>query len=211
MTDDGALIPAKARLKDAISALIDPRPYTIKLDGGNHRRTFLDSRYDQLRDAVAGGRYCGGARQLAAELIPLWADGFDLVAEIDTIAAGQAPGCTHWHELTETGTTVARLGVIDARTWRPQDCEQINRITGDLESWAKHIDRLFSAKPKHLPDPCPYCDAKMVLRGSGDHQVRVPALQITLDGCECQGCHHRWIGFDQLAILGQQLGYRGVA
>lgn len=197
---DGNLPAARQRLHEAISALIDPRPYP--LEGG--RYTWLDSLYMTLRDALTDCRAGTGGHQTIA--LPFWADAMKWLNTIDI-------GVHHWHPQwplsdIDEYPTILRLQALDDRKWRPQDCAHINHMAANLEHWAIQITKLFEAKPKHLPNPCPRCGAKTVHRRTDDDDqpIRQPALQITDAGATCGQCHTTWPP-EQLQFLGRLLGY----
>lgn len=199
---DGNLPQAKRLLADAISSLIDPQPWV-----DNNRTHWLDSRYHQLRDALTAQRV--GASHKPASKPPAWIDAIDLLKDIDHQAhlwepAWPVSDCDDW-------PTVQRLRQVDLRKWRPQDVTLITTITGDLARFIARIDQLFAAAPKTLPDKCPQCGNSETRRRVDDGGVtatsRVPALQITDDGCTCQHCKAHWPP-DRLVFLGRVLGYR---
>ncbi|VAZ77484.1 hypothetical protein LAUMK4_05851 [Mycobacterium persicum] len=215
---DGNLPAARRLLADAISSLIDPQPWV-----DNNRTYWLDSRYHQLRDALTAQRV--GASHKPASKPPAWIDAIDLLRDIDRrtceieqqvldllnpetrqqIPAWIIGDCDDW-------PTVQRLRQVDGwRKWRPQDTALIGTITGDLARFITRIDQLFAAAPKTLPDKCPQCGNSETRRRIDDGGIvstsRVPALQITDDGCTCQHCKAHWPP-DRLVFLGRVLGYR---
>ena len=191
---DGALQPARAELADAISALVDRKPET--LDG---RIVYIDSLYQQLVEAVPGsflGRTTGSAHSQP----PLWVDAMDLLETIDaTIRTWQPEGTS----------TPGRLWIIEQRTWRPQDTVLVTALTKQLNHFANRITALFTENhTKHLPAPCPACNKTVVYhRNGGGDLVRQPALQIGVNGCECQACHTVW-GPQLFMHLARVLGYQ---
>jgi hypothetical protein len=94
------------------------------------------------------------------------------------------------------------------RGWRPQDCDQLGTIAGEIESWVCAIDDLFAPAPICLPDPCPHCAQTHTHRLADDGQrIRTAALTITADrGAICGSCHDVWPP-DRLLFLGRTLGY----
>lgn len=188
---DENLAPALHRLHDAIAALIDPQPRY--LDTG--RRTYLDSLYQQLTDAVSGqtGIRCGSKAGA-----PIWPEVHDLLVQIDATIRGWQPG----------PDTVTRLTTITETSYRPQDSKQLHRWATNLESWVKHADALLNPAPVvYLPDPCPVCGAETVetmIAGEVGHR-RV--LAISLDGARCAQCERLWRTLPELRVLGRMLGY----
>jgi hypothetical protein len=204
--EDGNLPDALRHLDDAVSALCDPKPQTLH-DG---TLTWLDSAYVQLRDAVPGSKR--DRTGVSASQPPVWVDALQLLQEIDTAVAvwerpfPQLPG-----DLTQEPepVTVLRVRAIQRRSWRPQDCRNINQITEAVKSWADNIETLLTDKPKWtLPAACPQCNKKTVYRhDSSGELVRQPALQIGTMGCQCQNCRAGWSP-DQFVFLATRLlGY----
>jgi hypothetical protein len=190
---DGPLPLAKRRLADAVAGLCAPQ--------WQDRRP-LDPRYTQLRDAMAAPSISGHRRNTPSSLIPAQIDALKLVLLIDA----------RTHVLTafsRARTTPNRLRELaQRRTWRPQDCDQLKTIAGEIESWATAIDDLFAAKPIPLPNPCPHCRQTHthVISDEGEH-VQTAALTISADrGAECHACHDVWPP-DRLLFLGRTLGY----
>jgi hypothetical protein len=196
---DGALQPARQALQDAISDLIDPRP-----EPSDQGTQWLDSRYHDLRDALTSQRI--GSRSKPQSQPPAWLDAIDLLKTIDQRARELEPS---W-PISECDEypTIQRLRQLDARKWRPQDVQEIDTITGDLNKYAVDIDKLFSNPPKYLPDPCPRCRNTHARRLDDEGKpTRIPALAITDDGCTCNVCKEYWPP-ERLMFLGRVLGYR---
>lgn len=197
---DGNLPQAKRQLADAISNLIDPKPWV-----DNNTTHWLDSRYHQLRDALTAQRI--GSSHKPASKPPAWIDAIDLLKDIDHQIHLWEPAwpiadCDDW-------PAVQRLRQVDLRKWRPQDTELINQIVAGLTRFAARIDQLFAAAPLYLPDKCPSCDHAKARRHDRDtgENINVPALEITTDGATCNNCHEKWPA-DRLVFLGRVLGYR---
>jgi len=194
---DGQLRPALHRLTDAIALLCDPH---LEVVAGRHRHT--PSWYQQLRDSLAGGQSEGGG---GARLVPIWADALDLLIEIDTAVACWQPAGT---------STPDRLRAIEhhwTTTGRPQDCRQIDQISGIVTSWVTGqggIRRLLTEERRWtLPNPCPACGTAIAYRkDSGGATVRIPALQISPTGCACAACRTVWPP-DKFEWLARVLGY----
>jgi hypothetical protein len=198
-TTDGALQPATTALTNAITALINPQPHTIK-----NQLHWLDSRYDQLQDSIGGNQ---GQSHTQPRSIPLiWADAVDQLKKIDTQVKKWQPDSLH--DDTDTPPTVRRLRLIQQRKWRPQDVRDIEDITANIQAWNEKIDDLLNPLPAWtLPNPCPACNTTTVYHtDSTGERIRKPALQIKPHGCECQNCHYNWSPayFSHLAAV---LGY----
>jgi uncharacterized protein with PIN domain len=141
----------------------------------------------------------------------VWVDALQLLQEIDTAVAvwerpfPQLPG-----DLSSEPepVTVLRVRAIQRRAWRPQDCRNIHQITEAVKSWADSIEQLLTDKPRlHLPAACPACNKKIVYRhDSSGELVRQPALQIGVDGCQCQNCRAIWEP-KKFRFLAELLGY----
>lgn len=197
---DGTLHLALTTLTNAVSALCDPQPHP--LDTG---RTWLDSRYQQLRDAIGNASVSGHRSSSPASLVPAQIDALKLTITIDTrtaIHVGQ------W-ENNLANTTPQRLQQLTDRKWRPQDTKPINDTATEIQSWTKAINDLFSPKPLYLPDACPHCHHTHAYRLNDEgERVRTPALTVTAArGAYCANCHDTWPP-DRLWFLGRVLGYR---
>ncbi|MGV7794886.1 DUF7341 domain-containing protein [Mycobacterium kansasii] len=196
---DGNLPAARRQLADAISALIDPRPYLT--DQGLQ---WLDSRYCDLRDALTAQRV--GSSHKPGPKDPAWLAAIHLLKVIDRRAQTLEPAwpisdCDEY-------PTVQRLRQLDTRKWRPQDTELVTKIAADITKDAADIDALFAPSPKFLPDPCPSCHHSHARRLDDEGKpTRIPALAITDDGCRCNVCKEHW-PLDRLMFLGRVLGYR---
>lgn len=219
---DTALIPARHRLQDAISALIDPR--RIDLPTGRH--TWLDSIYAELADAVYEKHALGGGTTQSAS--PLWIDASDALQDIDRLACAehpQHPGFapqerTQGRELAFEHPTVLRLQQIDARKWRPQDTEHINQFATDLERLTLRAANLLSPS-KHFGLPgnpaCPRCERDHIDIVRDNEKIQLPALEIVMPDrgdpyCHCKtpACDGYWLLRDwrETERLGLLLGYR---
>ncbi|MCA4754803.1 hypothetical protein H8Z60_19940 [Mycolicibacterium fortuitum] len=207
--EDGNLPEARRKLATAISALIDPKPHTLKRqyeDGTSVDVEWIDSLYDQLSDAVPGGQ--GNASRVPQSSPPMCIDAVDIMRDIDTSTAEWEPRPEIDVSAATPPIAVIRLQAIDKRTWRPQDTNLVEKIAGEIESWCEKIRALLDpVKRWTLPNPCPACDTAVVYRrNSSDEIVRQPALQIGPAGCVCQNCHHNWAP-EYFQHLAQVLGY----
>ena len=207
ITPDGNLPAARRRLGNAISALVEPKPNTRKLDDGTTSIDWIDSLYDQLVDAIPGGQ--GNASRVPQSSPPMCIDAAELKHEIDVAIAAWEPRPVI-DATRNTPITLVRLQSLEKRAWRPQDTHGVEQIATNLEAWCESIKNLLNPAPKwHLPNPCPACDVAVVYRkNSADETVRQPALQIGPTGCVCQNCHHEWQPqyFQHLArVMGYEL------
>lgn len=196
VTEDGNLPAALRLLADAIHRLCGPQ--SRFLEG---KLLYSDSRYLQLQDSIHGEQVNAGGGGGSKSQPPCWLDGVQLLDEIDTSVAIWQPA------FTGVPPTVGRLRWIEQRSWRPQDCKQIEQITGAVAEWAAEIDALLDPPQRWtLPDPCPSCGAKTAYRrDSGGERVRGPALQIDPQSCRCNACGASW-GQDRFQWLGRLLG-----
>ncbi|MEW2478705.1 hypothetical protein AB0876_03865 [Mycobacterium sp. NPDC049093] len=207
---DGNLPAARNKLSNAISALIDPKPHTVRReydDGTSVNVEWIDSLYDQLSDAVPGGQ--GNASRVPQSSPPMCIDAVDLMRKIESATAEWEPR-PNIDAITdaEQAMPVIRLQAVERRTWRPQDTTLVENIAAEIESWATEIRSLLDpVKRWTLPNPCPACDTAIVYRrNSANETVRQPALQIGPAGCVCQNCHHTWAP-EYFQHLAQVLGY----
>lgn len=200
--DDGNIIAARTHLTNAISALIDTKPYLIRLDLGHTHITYLDSLYHQLADAITANRG-GGISGVFAARLPLWAAGLDLLIKIDATTKRWHPD---YDPTSPENPTVLRLQALDTRTWRPQDTSDVETIATTITGWCDQIAAFFAAKPLELTEPCPRCRAKWAYRDTdGDGKpIRQRALHVTVDRAACGNCHATWPP-DQFQFLGKLL------
>jgi hypothetical protein len=192
MSRDGSLPLAKHRLCDAVAGLCAPQ-------WQDHRP--LDPRYTQLRDAINCPALSGHHSGQPSSAIPAQIDALKLVMHIDDR--------THVHtRFSQSRTTPNRLRELTQIGWRPQDCDQLTAVAGEIESWVCAIDDLFATPPIYLPDPCPHCAQTHTHRvGDDGERIRTPALALTVEkGATCQSCHDVWPP-DRLLFLGRTLGY----
>lgn len=206
--EDGNLPAALHRLGNAISALIDPKPHTRQLDDGDTRIEWIDALYDQLCDAVPGGQ--GNATRIPQSSPPMCIDAVDLLREIHQAVTELIPRPAITAGADNPPIDVIRLRELDLQSWRPQDCDRLDTITNQINSWCEQIKTLLNPTPKWtLPNPCPACGTAIVYRkNSAGETVRQPALQIGPMGCACQHCHHTWepAYFQHLArVMGYEL------
>jgi len=192
---DGPIQSATHKLSHAISTLIDMQHH--QLDTAS---TYLDSRYDQLRDSLAGTNCLeksGGQARL-----PIWCDALDLITEIDTTVTAWT---LKW--VQPAASTRTRLAHLDTRKWRPQDCDHVQTMTADLERWSHHIDRLLNPViVKEVTACCPACGARYHWRDHAGERVRIAALQVTIAGhSSCLVCHTSWPPLFLLRLLDGQL------
>lgn len=205
--EDGNLPAARARLGDAISALVDPKPKNREMDDGTNRIEWVDSLYDQLIDAVPGSQ--GNGSRTAQSSPPMCLDAAELKSEIDTATAAWEPRpLIDASQQAPQPITIIRLQSLQQRTWRPQDTRSIDQIATNILSWCESITTLLNPVPKWtLPNSCPACDVAIVYRkNSSGETVRQPALQIGPEGCFCQNCHYTW-GPQYFTHLAKVLGY----
>jgi hypothetical protein len=205
--EDGALQPALQRLHNAISALIDPKPHHHH--GQIH---WVDSHYDQLRDAVAGQT---GPRSGGANHSPIWTNALVLLQAIDTaIHSWRNEPCrtdeTPHPSTTTPNDTPKRLQTLSAAKWRPQDTAQLETWAAHLENWTRKISALLDPEPTiYLPDPCPICGAETIETSIDGETGHNHAIVIRATGALCQRCREVWDTPQRLRILGRMLGYPG--
>lgn len=195
--EDGALRPALAALSDAVHALCGTQS-----DFRANKTVYAPSRYMQLQDAVEGATINTGGGGGSKSRPPMWVDAYDLLNEIDVAVECWQPA------FVGVPPTVGRLNCINARSWRPQDCRQIEQITSAVQSWVESIKELLDPKPKWtLPYPCPSCMTKTVYsRDSGGEMIRKPALLVIPEvGVSCLKCRAHW-PHGKLLFLGRLLG-----
>lgn len=192
---DGYLPAALDRLHAAVSGLIDP----IK-EMHDNAMVSAPSLYEQLVGEMRPTKGDVMGRQAGRSAPPVWTDALDLRTEIDDTTRRWQP---------RRSTTPARLRAVAARPWRPQDTNDMDKMSGRVESWSVSVQSLLTpTSVKHVSAPCPACGATSAFRrdSAGEH-VRVPALQITTElGCTCQVCRYTW-GPELYLHLARVLGF----
>ena len=76
-----------------------------------------------------------------------------------------------------------------------------------LEAWVAQIRELLDPPARwSLPNPCPACGVRTVYRIKDGEHLRMAALQVGAEGCECQSCRTVWTP-DRFVWLARLLGY----
>lgn len=189
---DGPLALARRQLEHAVAALADPVP--VWSDGVCR---WADPVYLQLRCALTGKptRRRGPAHGSRS---PCSIAVLELLIAMDATVARWEP---------HAKSTVDRLHQLAARSFRPQDCGQIDGYCAQLQQWAVVAAELLDREAKvFLPMPCPRCGARVAYRSSTyGERVRSRALRVTSSGCTCLACGATW-GPDQFHWLARLLG-----
>ena len=175
---------AKQNLDDAIDQLVGTRTGTI-----NGQTRVRESRYQEIRDNVGGAQGTQN-RQIARSLPPLWIDGADFLAKVDSTVKDWVP------DNRSKTSTPDRLYSLTSLTWRPQDVQQITHWAETLLRFTAQADQLLDPDEQHrweLVASCPACSTKTVHRkDTAGEYVRQAALVITAQGCVCQQCKTTW-------------------
>lgn len=193
---DGNIQAAKKQLHDAVDKLCAPRPSIIQ-----HRMRYAPSLYTALRQDLAGTQ--GDHKSHAKSQPPIWIDACQLLDEIDTQARKWLPD----HSIRMD--TPARLLIIAAKPWRPQDTDTVTTMTNTVLRWCDTITNLLDPQSvKTISAACPSCGRRTVFRkDSAGETVRQPALRITGNtGCQCQACKAHWTP-DKYVFLCKLLGF----
>lgn len=211
---DTALIPARNAFQDAISALIDPQVQFL-----HGRRVYLDSRYDQLNDSLAGQQGRGDHRARSS-LTLLWLDAYILLEQIDNAVAYWHPEAPHsrqcrWRDKPQPALTVSRLELLSDGRYRPQDVPELTDRTSRLQGWADKIDALLLPEISVVlrGETCPICGHDTYQRPDPtepQNTITDPALIVGGDGALCRACRAVW-EFQKLPLLGRMLGVRPAA
>lgn len=193
---DGSLPAALSALDDALYRLIGPQSHII-----HGKPIHGPSRYMQLWDATEGEQSNTGGGGGSKSRPPMWVDSFDKLREIDDTVSVWQPA------FTGVPPTVGRLKCLRNRSWRPQDCHQLEQITAAVASWATEIDALLNPPRRWTHSaPCPACNTATVYRrDSAGEMVRQPALQIGVEGCHCTKCRAYWAP-DRFVWLARLIG-----
>lgn len=193
-SEDGSVPVSLERLRDGVSALTDPK---LQMVGG--RKQWAEPLYRSLCRSVGHTESDGYFLGVAKSQPLIWADAFDVRHDIDTtVKCWQPDPGTFDGDLTDnrpaTPETVRRLRILEARSWRPQDCGTMDRYSIQLQTWCDRITHLLNPEPvKSVSAPCPACGRQWVYRqDSAGETVRHRALQLTVQGCVCQACRYEW-------------------
>ena len=191
---DGNIQAARTKLDRAVKRLTEKRM------GVYHDCTlYAPSLYDALKSDLAGTQ--GDTRTPAKSLPPIWLDASMLRTDIDTQTL-------KW--MAVPGNTPQRLQLLNAKTWRPQDTEQVTKMAGTVDTWCEAIMNLLDPQDRKFiaGAACPSCGRKIVYRkDSAGDTVRQPALKLVVSqGCTCQACGAYWAP-DKFMFLGRLLGY----
>ncbi len=84
----------------------------------------------------------------------------------------------------------------------------MDAISGQLERWVVEASQLLGDETTvvSLRMPCPSCGSRFSYRrNSGGESVRLDALRVSEDGCECLACRANWSP-DQFHWLARLLG-----
>lgn len=178
---DGNIQAARKKLQDAVERLLERRPWQHR-DG----TVYAPSLYFCLVSDLAGTQ--GDTRTPAKSLPPVWIDAMQLRQDIDAQVH-------RW--VTMPGTTPWRLGILKAKSWRPQDAKLVEDMASQIDHWCETIISMVVAPEKKWfieGKSCPSCSKTWSYRREpgGDH-VRSPALKLVPNsGCICQSCKAFW-------------------
>lgn len=197
---------ARRHLDQAISALIDPKPHTIRRDDGTTEIVWLDPLLVQLFASVSG--QTGAGSSVVVSTSPIWAEILDLIEKITSVVVGWEP---------EGSSLYGRLRAINGHTWTVEETPHVESIAKTLDGYATQISDKLNPEPvvylmsPDTPDAakCPACDTQYVYRddpSDNSEPKRQPALKVTSDGCHCQHCHYEWAPY-RLRLLAAALGY----
>lgn len=121
----------------------------------------------------------------------------DWLCQVDQTVAGWGAG----------GGTVHTLQQLAAKTWRPQDCDQLDRWSDQLAVWATEAAQLLGDAVVAVPlrgVACPVCGDRHAFRRRDGETVRSPALTVSEVGAACGSCNASW-DTDQLPWLARLL------
>ena len=185
-TEDGNLPAALAAFRDAVHQLVEP---TVDMVQGVVRRG--DSLYTQLDESLGGTADHPGGGGGNKSKPPVWIEALELIRVIDHTVMVWQPGPQGPDDVPET---VWRLNVLSARSYRPQDIPEIDRMTESVLYWVESVNKLLDP-PTLIPlvgDECPVCKASEVRRINDDGEfVRAPALLVEFGvGVSCQNRRH---------------------
>lgn len=179
------------KLDGAVNELTREHPVWVRRDTGDELVP-VPSLLEQLAEAVQGSSGDGASRG-NKQFLPIAADAFDLLHQIETLTR------YHW-QLTTRNRVVKDLPHM-VREWaanarsREQYLATAEHITVD---WVERIKALFDPpKRQTVKGSCPECGRRYVYSVDQGETVRNPALQVmVLEGelsyAECGGCLTRW-------------------
>lgn len=205
-SDDTALLDAKVKFQNSISALIDPRKEIRE-----NRYHYTESWYQRLVKAIGGQ---SAPRSGGPPTMPIWPAAYDKLRQIDLAVHQWHLDATDSHQRHSFGT-VHCLSTFGDAAWRPQDTPQLRDWTHELDAWVKSIDKLLDPPFRvYLPYPCPMCGADTVLTEDSGEQVRAGAVIVTgdwrpdglhIEGALCVACGRFWEEVN-LQFLGKLMG-----
>lgn len=195
------------QLAAAVDELVEPQTQKIQ-NQWRHCPSLYQQLIESVGSAVSEGKGSGGAAWGFRSLPTIWVDATDLITDIDTKTvtwvrtylrqpAGKDPA--------------ARLRMLTQVKWTPDQTNTVKNLTAAVCSWAHSISSLLDpVHTKTISAPCPNCGSTHIYRDdSGGDNVRMPALVITTDGCECRKCGTWWPP-ERFALLASVLSQKQV-
>lgn len=187
------------QLNMAVGLLTRPSKHRVVTEDGSAVWVTSDPLLLQLALALKSSSVGAAFKSSAGTPLPMNADAFDLMEEIDSVTWEhwwQTHGLHHGHGKE---TITARL-----RTWasvsrgHPTLLDEAETI---ISSWVQRIEGLFlPRRTREVHAHCPYCYARKVATVDDEgHTVKRPALTLIydregreIDSAVCGACKHTW-------------------
>ena len=152
---------------------------------------------EQMRVEIRPGQVGEARRGRPGRCAPVWIDALQLVDEIDVASLLWSRG----------SDAAARLLALTECGWSVEDTKRVGVMCDALEAWVAQIRELLDPPARwSLPNPCPACGVRTVYRIKDGEHLRMAALQVGAEGCECQSCRTVWTP-DRFVWLARLLGY----
>ena len=185
---DGPIGIAHRRFADAVHKFVERQPVWT----GTAAR-WSPGLYSRMRGSLSGSTAPRFGRRMPTSRPPARVDVIDWLATVDKEISRWAPG----------GGTTDRLKTMAAQSYRPQDCDKLDRWSDQLAAWATEAATLLGDAVVSIPlrgQACPNCRAKHYFRHRDGEVVRSPALLVSEHGAQCLACTATY-GLEWLARL----------
>ena len=157
----------------------------------------LSSRYDSLKNGEPESAPLESGHSPAAGSRPtIWTAAISLVHELNLWAAAR----------TDTRPIDSGIRELATFSWAPEQVRIVREYTRDLRVFGARAEGVLNpASTRHISAPCPACGYTHVyVPSESGERVRVPALTLTTQLCECRACHATWAP-DQFLFLARVL------
>ncbi|MFM8857453.1 MAG: hypothetical protein ACKOI2_09685 [Actinomycetota bacterium] len=189
---DGPVAVSLRRFSDAVHQFVDRQPVW---DAGTCR--WSPPLYSRMRTAVTGRSVTPG-RKSPTSRTPARTSVLDWLCQVDQTVAGWGVGAG----------TVHTLQSLAAKTYRPQDCDRLEKWSDQLAAWASDAAQLLGDAAIAVPlrgVACPVCGDRHSVRRRDGEVIRSAAIVVSEAGAQCLSCLAAW-STDQLPFLATLLG-----